>query len=304
MNRRAIVSSALLLLAPLARPARGADPWTRVGPDSGFVLALAAAPSDPSTIYAGLGLGGAFRSLNGGATWSFAGSGLDLNDPVLALAVDAHRPGMLWSGTEQGIYRSENGGGLWTRERFGGATALVQNPATGVLYAGGLGRPILRSADGGLTWQPIVGSPHDVAGLAIDPVQPGTLYAATSTGLFRSPNQGVTWFPLTRGLPAAPINAVALDPRSRTLYAATASVAARQIVFRSDDGGQHWAPVDRGGLGFTTFLTVGPDRKGTVWAVSAGRLFRSLDRGRTWNSADAGIPRVAIHTLLDRKSVV
>ena len=299
MNRRAIVLAALLLLPPLALPAlAGADPWIRVGPDSGFVLALAAAPSSPSTVYAGLSLGGAFRSVDGGATWSLAGAGLDLRDSVLSLVVDAHRPGLLWSGTVEGIYRSENGGGLWTRQHLGGATALIQNPATGVLYAGELGGPILRSADGGFAWQPIVGSPHDVNSLAIDPVQPRTLFAATATGLFRSPNEGVTWFPLTRGLPAAPINAVAIDPRSRTLYAATASVVAGQIVFRSDDGGQHWASVDSGGLGFTTFLTVGSDRKRTVWAVSAGRLFRSPDRGRTWNAAGAGIPEVAVNTLL------
>src|SRR5882757_244001 len=111
MNRRATVLSALLLLAPLARPAlAGTDSWTRVGPDSGLVRTFAAAPSRPSTVYVGLGLGGAFRSLDGGATWSFAAAGLNLHESVRALAVDARHPEILWAGTDHGLYRSANGG--------------------------------------------------------------------------------------------------------------------------------------------------------------------------------------------------
>jgi hypothetical protein len=291
MNRHAAVLSALLLLAPLARPAlAGIDSWTRVGPDTGLVRSFAAAPSRPATVYAGLGLGGVFRSLDGGATWSFAGTGLNLHESVRALVVDARAPEDLWSGTEHGIYHSANGGVRWVLSRRGGVSSIVQNPAARVLYAASYPTgPVLRSADGGFSWQPLAGSPQAVTTLAIDPVQPQILYAGTATGLFRSTNGGAHWAKLTRGLLDFSITALAVDPRSRTVYVATSSVIPGQIVFRSDDEGEHWTPADGGALNYVYALAVDPGRKGTVWAVSSGQLFRSLDRGRTWKQADAGI---------------
>jgi photosystem II stability/assembly factor-like uncharacterized protein len=297
MHRCVVLAAQLLLslLLPLARPAAaGVDRWTRVGPETGVVRTLAAAPSSPSTVYAGLDSGGVFRSGDGGATWSFAGAGLNLqNDEVRSLAVDARRPDLLWAATSQGIYRSANGGASWSRVHAGGATALAQDPASGTLYAGTEGGPMLRSLDGGVSWPALAGSPQHVTTLAIDPSHPQTLYAGTGSGLLKSTNGGAKWVPLTRGLPASPaVTALAIAPRSpQTLYLATASVIPGQIVFRSDDGGARWTSVDGGMLpGYTYDLAVQPGKRETVWAVSTGRLFRSLDRGRTWDATDSGLP--------------
>src|SRR4051794_33972857 len=117
---------ALLLLVPLARPATAVEPWTRVGPDAGNIRALAAAPSSPATVYAGLGVGGVFRSLDGGTTWSFASSGLKLQDTIRSLAVDVRRPDTVWAATYQGIYRSLNGGASWASTHNGSTASLVQ----------------------------------------------------------------------------------------------------------------------------------------------------------------------------------
>ncbi len=284
---------ALFLLTPLARPATAADAWTRVGPDTGNVRALAAAPSSPATVYAGASVGGIFRSLDGGATWSLASGGLKLQDTIRSLAVDIRRPDTVWAGTFQGIYRSLNGGASWIRVNGSSAASLVQDPASGTLYAGVQSAPMLRSRDGGASWQTLAGSPQNVFSLAIDPFHPRTLYGGTLSGVFKSTDGGAKWFRLTRGLPASPVvTALVLVPRSpKTLYVATASVIPGQIIFRSDDGGGRWTPVDGGMLpGYTYALAVQPGKQETVWAVSAGRLFRSSDRGQTWIPAGAGLP--------------
>ena len=254
---------------------------------------FAAAPSRPATVYAGLSFGGVFRSLDGGATWSFAGTGLNLHERVRALVVDSRAPEDLWAGTDHGLYHSGNGGASWDLSRHGGAASIVQNPVTSVLYAASYpaypAGPVLRSADGGSSWQALAGRAAGVTTLAIDPVQPQILYAGTGTGLFRSTNGGAHWAKLTRGLLSLPIAAMAVDPRSRTVYVATASAIPGQIVYRSDDEGGHWTPADGGALNYVYALAVDPGRQGAVWAVSSGQLFRSLDRGRTWKRADTGI---------------
>src|SRR5437868_4606970 len=75
--------------SPVDAPAR----WTRIGPEGGVVAALAVAPSQPGTVYAGLrNDGGVYRSTDGGLSWTFAGAGLGLTEKVMAVAVDAAQP--------------------------------------------------------------------------------------------------------------------------------------------------------------------------------------------------------------------
>jgi hypothetical protein len=57
---------------------RGLDVWRPIGPDGGFILALAIDPRTPSTLYAGTINGGLFKTTNGGRSWKSGPS------PILA----------------------------------------------------------------------------------------------------------------------------------------------------------------------------------------------------------------------------
>src|SRR5579872_6783171 len=184
MHRRAFAPLFLLALALSPLPAAaGIDRWTPVGPDTGIVRVLAAAPSRPATVYAGLQSGGIYRSLDGGTTWTFAGNGLD-REQITALAVDARFPDRVWAAMDHAIFRSVDGGAHWFKVRGDGALALAADPrVSGTVYAPLGSGPLQRSADGGATWQTLPGPVKDVASLAIDPVQPQNLYAGTRSGL-------------------------------------------------------------------------------------------------------------------------
>ena len=84
---------------------------------------------------------------------------------------------------------------------------------------------VFKSADGGASWQPAdSGLPDDafVTAIAIDPVHPTTLYAATAgRGVFASTDSGKSWHALNAGLTALDVSALALDATGRTLYAGT-----------------------------------------------------------------------------------
>ncbi len=262
---------------------------------------LSGAPSRPVTVYAGLVTGGVYRSLDGGATWELAAAGLDTKAPIYALAVDAKLPNRLWAATANAIFRSTDGGAHWTKVRDGGARTLAADPqAAGTIYAPNGDGPLQRSTDAGASWQTLPGPVKDVAALAIDPVQTQNLYAGTRAGVFTSKNRGASWQPSRRGLPASPfVFALAIDPRApRTVYLATSGVTADQIVFRSDNGGASWTAIDGGMLGPTTQIAVDTERSGAVWAVTLTGLFRSLDRGRTWSHAGAGLPIGEVETVL------
>src|SRR5262245_34387308 len=50
--------------------------WTSAGPEGGLILAAAAAPDQPSRIYAA-GNGGVFRSVDAGTSWTAIAEGLE-----------------------------------------------------------------------------------------------------------------------------------------------------------------------------------------------------------------------------------
>src|SRR4029077_17945785 len=137
--------------------------------------------------------------------------------------------------------------------------SLAQNPVSGVLYAGIQSGPMLRSTDGGTSWQTLVPALQTVFSLVIVPFPPQTLYAGALSGFFKSTNSGTKWVRMTQGLPPDPLTALTIDPRSGTLYLATVSVVPGKVVFRSTDGGAHWTAVDGGMLpGYTNVLAADP----------------------------------------------
>jgi photosystem II stability/assembly factor-like uncharacterized protein len=285
-----------------ASSASSAGRWTRIGPDGGAVLAIAAAPSRPATIYAGLHIGGVFRSTDAGVTWAYAGHGIGFAE-VAALAVDAARPSTVYAATLGGLYRTTDGGGSWAHVSLGShtgysATAVAADPRrSGTVYlALHQKRGIFASADGGNTWRRLNGSPPDFTViLRIDPVNTTTLYAGEETaGTFKSTDAGAHW----QAIDPRGVAALAIDPRHpQTLFLAPKTGS----LFRSDDGGRHWTRSDAG-LGTARLvktLAVDPAISSIVFAGTADRgVFRSTDGGRAWRPASAGLPNLMANALL------
>jgi photosystem II stability/assembly factor-like uncharacterized protein len=111
-------------------------------------------------------------------------------------------------------------------------------------------------------------------------------YPSGNGHLFQSNDAGATW-QAVGGLPAT---IMTLTGDASTLLAAVdvnGSAPGSWGVWRSDDGGQTWLPSSRGltDLGITR-LVASPDfaRDDTVYALSRRGVFRSVDRGATWQS--------------------
>jgi photosystem II stability/assembly factor-like uncharacterized protein len=164
--------------------------------------ALAVAPSDPKTVYAGSGEAdmrsditagnGMYRSTDAGASWTPIG--LADSRQIGRILIDPHDPttllvaalGHAYGPNEmRGVYRSTDGGATWARTLFHdadtGAIDLAADPAMHVVFASlwqtrrppwsvyppsnGPGSGLYRSADGGVTWTPVRGTGLPVEGL-------------------------------------------------------------------------------------------------------------------------------------------
>ena len=116
----------------------------------------------------------------------------------------------------------------------GTITALVFDQGMLVLAAAG----IWVSTDGGASFAPWSEGPGAVVtALASHPDLPGVLYATTSSGLMLSLDAGLSWHPAGPGLPASPLDAVAIaahDPQ--IIYVAVRGDG----LWQSNDGSETW----------------------------------------------------------------
>lgn len=194
-------------------------------------------PVDPARLTVAISSGGAFRSLDGGESWSPINQGVradflpdpypDLGQCVHKLALHRKRPGTLYQQNHCGVYRSRNGGDCWEDigegrlpSRFGFAMAChPHDPET--IYTVPLqsdqvrltpeGRmAVWRSRDGGESWQGMTcGLPGPDAhlvtlreGLATDTLDEAGVYAGTTAGqIFCSRDEGAHWQTLAAYLP-------------------------------------------------------------------------------------------------------
>jgi hypothetical protein len=174
-------------------------------------LEAAAAGSDDGPAWRPLG---PFAVPHGRTAGSGPGSRPVVTGRVAAVAVDPRDPRHLLAGGG-GVWESRDGGGTWAcrtddqpSAAIGALAFAPGDPA--VVYAGtgqgealaALGIGLLRSADGGTTWRPLVANELLGSGcndLLVDPGDPGRLLAATTGGLMRSADGGRSWQPRLPG---------------------------------------------------------------------------------------------------------
>lgn len=174
------------------------ETWTVLHPFG--TRSLAISQLNPQVIYAaGVGAVPVSKSTDGGRTWIGASAGLGSVD-VIAIAVDRESPETVYLSTaDRGVFRSANGGGVWSPSTAGlpEATALTFATATTgrvpTVYVGLEGAGVYKSTDKGATWEAadsgIEGLTVDA--IAVDPEKPRLLYAGTSdSGLFVSTTGG------------------------------------------------------------------------------------------------------------------
>ncbi len=195
------------------------------------------------------------------------------------------------------------------------------------LYVATNGLSVWKSSDLGATIERMPSgtglySGSQVWALASHPATPGIVFAGTDSGLWRLDCAQARWTHLPSPMDAQRlVTAIAFAPDNPALMLAGTQPSA---LFRSEDGGRSWRPIETairpyttsgfygspapgfaqdGGDGIkhwtrVTQILIDPDDPSLAWAgVEIDGLWRSVDGGRRWARVSDGLETDDIHGL-------
>lgn len=292
--------------------------WAPVGPGGGgWVRSLAVDPKDPAVVFAGIDIGGIFRTVDGGATWVQVSKGLR-NFQIEKILVDPSDSRVVFAATLGGVYKSTDQGASWQLLTNGMPaksttsysaplrTVAIDPGNASVVYAAGRVGSVARvfkSTDKGAHWQQIGGGTLParaaVNDLAIDPKNSKIVYLATALGVYKSSDGGASWGEASSGLPQAVVLKIAIDPiETSALYVTVKPAPGRTPgkAFKSTDGGEQWSQiktlpsvvgVSENRSSYFNSVVVDPHNHQTVFVGDqgwvSGGVYKSTDGGKTWS---------------------
>jgi len=248
-------------------------------------------PSRPGVVYAGIGrprwgkggTGSVYRSDDRGRTWRLCPRG-EIPPEAIVMALDVSPNGsFILAATNQGLYRSGDGGQTWV------------DSGTGLAHR--------RCVD-----------------VAISPSDPAICYLTLETlargeapfdgGVYRSSDGGVTWERCSDGLPdrvgpeggayqlCSGYREMAVSPEDPDTVYIGSTAWVSPGVYKTTDGGASWSfagpSADRAGddMGWIRFwgptiecLAISPIEPNTLVCGTSGHVFVTRDGAATWRQA-------------------
>lgn len=225
--------------------------------------------------------GGLYRLSPGEGTWQSVTAGLPEKVEVRTIVVHPRDSNVIYVGTQDGPYRSTDGGDRWERLGFPDHgvviwTMVVHPTRPNIVYAGAAPVALYRSEDSGDNWHriPQAKSPAHceregfdtrTIRITVDPARPDDIYVALEvSGVIRSTDAGETW----RDVSASLIE------------------LAQQPHLQSNVGGRHCGHCE--GMLDSHALAISAAAPGSAFLGVRMGLFRSDDGGATWHDTDIG----------------
>ena len=253
--------------------------------------ALAVAPSQTTTVWAGTGeawairdsdvMGdGIYKSTDAGKTWT--NMGLPHSGRIGRIIVHPNNPDIVFACVlgrttgpqqERGVYRTTDGGKNWDRVLFAdektGCSGLSMDPQNPHTLVAGMWQVEMR------TWAELSGGP--------------------GSGVYISHDGGSTWKRIEgHGMPKSPVGKidVAIAPTDSNRVYALIQTADQGSLWRSDDGGANWKAVNYqraliGRAGYYIRLAVSPSNENEI-LISSSSFWQSLDGGMNFEEKHWG----------------
>lgn len=255
--------------------------WKSIGPKNigGRTLCLAFHPFDPDIIYAGSASGGLWKTFSSGIGYNgWVQVPIDL--PVYSIAsilISPKDPDIIFCGTGEVYNKNYSAPGIVNRTT-----------------RGTYGMGIIKTTNGGKTWTRSLELSQAISGVSMlkfDPYDDHIIYAATTQGLYKSTNQGVSWT-LIHDIPMA-IDVDINLKNPEIIYVTHGSYQDNAIsgIYRSNNSGNKFVKL-KNGLPDTysgkAMLDISKSNPNILYASVADDLksiglFMSVDAGDTWD---------------------
>jgi len=299
--------------------------FREIGPANmgGRIDDFAVVESNTNIVYAATASGGLWKSVNAGISWK----PIFDDQPVSSIGdvtVSQSEPDVVWVGTGEGnnrqssswgngVYKSADGGKTWTnmglKESYHIPRIVIHPANANIVYVAAQGklwgmndeRGVFKTIDGGKTWSKVLFINEDtgVNDLAMDPMNPDTLYAAAyqrrrtafgfngggpGSAIYRTTDGGATWKKLTNGLPKGEMGRIGLDVYRRNGNIVYALVESEESgLYRSDDKGETWVKMsntDPRPMYFSQ-VRIDPNNDQRIWVAGVTMAY-SEDGGKTF----------------------
>ncbi len=238
----------------------GGKDWTaEQGLRGQSIRALAQAPSDPRTLFAGT-LEGVFRSTDAGASWTLISPpGSKEIHEVESLAVDPADAEIVYAGTWHLPWKTTDGGRNWKSIKQG----VIED--------------------------------SDVFSIIVDPVRPRTVFLSACSGIYKSENGGELFHKI-QGIPsdARRTRVLMQDPsRRETMYAGTT-----QGLYKTTDAGKHFDAMTGAEVIVNDVFVDPADSNHVLLATDRGGVLASHDGGATFEASNEGFSERKVDALL------
>ena len=303
----------------------GGDNWTKIWEGNSLARWLEAIPSNvnPTRLVLATGIfdreafnttgDGILISNDNGDSWTKSNQGMsslfvggmhadpsDLNKIIVGTGNNAE----LLKGETGGVYKSIDGGNVWTakltktsaEQPFSKFTAIQFSPSNpNIVYAANE-MVIMRSEDSGETWKQqteegrswgplgiIAGVPIE---MTVDSDDPDVLFINNyGGGVFKSVDAGVTWTSLSNGYTGAQMHSVSVSHQDHSVVASIG----RSGPFISSNRGDLWKGVQFGAADFPEWydIAIDPsdDKHLFVSDEHQATIIESKDGGQSWELA-------------------
>lgn len=269
--------------------------WSRSNPGGGGAFStIGAGPT--GIIVACSDLSGAYISSDGGSTWSPRGAAHGLTEThISGIGFHPSDGNIFFIGTENGLYRTQNGGNSFTKVLNGGYITDIDMNNSGIGYLtyqtawNSTTSRVYKTSNAGATWQITASNPPNGLHLLktiIHPTNANIVYLLSGKGrfacgdakVFRSSNGGASWVQLTSAID--PVLDIELDPLNPTnLYMTTMEASCSAPYYWTSVNGNFYKSTDGG----DTWGSPLSNNTGVIWpSTSNANTIRLIDPREPW----------------------
>lgn len=272
-------------------------------------------PVNHEVMYAGTNKG-LWVTENAGVSWIRPTSAVMQNAAVLALAVNPKESCEVYAAVENAIQKTEDCGRTWKAKYTKNEAVKSNQPDifrslaidptdTNVLYAGTRSGALMKSVDGGDSWNVKRRLNTDtVQDIFVHPNNHNVIFMAGSrSGLFRSDDAGDTWSDIT---PVFKLKKNDAKIHSSAAFSADGEVlivASKRGLSRTTDNGATWEElplINAPGTELIFSVAINPTKSEEIYYGTLTGFYRSADAGQNWQKKAIPTTKAVSAILIDK----